>query len=73
MNQAKFYGYVNNKLKSKSFAPSLKDEEGSVADSDEDKANLLRMLLSTKYLKMIMVLISPLTVFCPPSNAYTVT
>ena len=40
-NQAKFYGYVNNKLKSKSFAPSLKDEEGSVADSDQDKANLL--------------------------------
>ena len=27
--------------KSKSFIPSLKDEEGSVADSDKDKANLL--------------------------------
>ena len=32
---------MNNKLKTKSFIPSLKDEEGCVADSDEDKANLL--------------------------------
>ena len=32
---------MNNKLKTKSFIPSPKDEEGSAADSDEDKANFL--------------------------------
>ena len=38
------HGYANNILKSKSLIPSLKDEEGSVVDSDEDKANLLNAI-----------------------------
>ena len=40
-NQAKFYGFINNKLKSMSFIPSLKNENGTLIHSDVEKADLL--------------------------------